>query len=228
MNTLTQHTDQFGFAAAASTLLSSADLDRAANAVWEDCRRALAILRTLHHQLVNANRDEVNLQDVEAMVGLAVATLPNMDEGAFDAIDKFGRDASIKVTTLLAQQRAMTAVMDALETVAREDATLAEIDAAAQAVHASVSLLPDGARRWEHFYALLAARQLQVVWYPGLGGLPPHPEVHTEETLKAERKAQRKSDALRDAVDELVQQRAKAAAPAGKHATHAALRQRRR
>ncbi|WP_407059354.1 hypothetical protein ACJBUE_22975 (plasmid) [Ralstonia syzygii subsp. celebesensis] len=228
MNALPQNMDQFGFAAAASTLLSSADLDRAANAVWEDCRRALAILRTLHHQLVNASRDEVNLQDVEAMVGLAVAALPDMDEGAFDAIDKFGRDTRGKVTALLGRQHAMVAVMDALETVARADATLEEVNAAAQAVHANASLLPDGVCRWEHFCALLAARQLHVVWYPSLGSLPPKPEVHSEESRQTLRKVRRKRDAFTSAVGELERQRAGAVMPVKKHPASATPRKRSR
>ncbi|QOK91989.1 hypothetical protein HF908_11175 [Ralstonia pseudosolanacearum] len=214
MTSHAQHTDQFGFAAAASQMLSSADLDRAANAVWEDCRRTLAILRTLHRQLDNSSREEVNLHDVEAMVGLAMATLPNLEEGAFDAIDKFGRDTRGKVTALLGQQQAMAAAMDALETVTRPDATLEELNAAAMALHANVSALPDGARRWDHFCALLAARQLHIMWYPGAHGLAPHLEVHTDASLKALRKVNRRLGAYQNAVDELAQQRACASPPA--------------
>lgn len=205
MSATHQHTDAFGFTEAACKI-SSVDLTGTANHVWECCRRSAALLRTLHYRLLHEDQKNVSLSDVEALVELALSALPDPDGEAFDDFDQYSLDANQTMRTLLHRQQALTAVLDAMEIAANPNATLTELNVAATEVYSNTSLLQDGARRWERFSDLIKARHLHIVWHNFGPGLPPRPEIHTAESLKAQRKIQRKMQAFTQAVNQMAGQ----------------------
>lgn len=207
MNAAAPRADAFGFTEDARCI-NEVDLIGTANRVGFALQRSAALLRMLHHRLLNDAEREVSIHDVEALVELALQALPDPNGEAFDAIEQFEQDAKRKVRTLLQRQQAMTAVLDAMEVAARPDATLDKITEAAKTAHDNACLLPDGARHWEAFCTLIEVRGMLIEWVELGSGFPPQCEVHTPESLKKARKVRRKMTAFVQAVHGQAEQRA--------------------
>ncbi|KWC40823.1 hypothetical protein WL51_06965 [Burkholderia ubonensis] len=190
--------------------IGAVSLSNTAYHVGEGCRRSAALLRSLHYQLINATTDEINVHDVEALVGMALSAIPDPDDDAFSAIERFGSAARESEQEHVRRQEAMNAVLDALECAARPDATLNELEAAAGVAYANAALLPNGERRWEAFCSLIQTRGLFVDWIQLFDTVPPTPTVNSAETRRASRTLRRKSEALTVAAKALTLARSSA------------------
>lgn len=188
-----QPTDRFGFPEGALRL-SPVDLTHISNDLIIACQRGKALLRSLHFQLVNDHQG-INLNDVEALVELALSALPDHDGEAFDDIDQYDTDARQTMRKLMHQQQALTALLDATELAARPGASLDEMKQAATTIYDNAALLTDGERHWQAFCALLSERGLHLVWVDLGCGLPPRPDVHTDASLKTARRLDHKMNA---------------------------------
>lgn len=192
--TTAQTVDSFGFPESALRL-SSIDLVHTGNDLAIACHRGKALLRSLHYQLANHHHD-ISLSDVEALVELALSALPDHDVEAFDDIEQFAMDARQSMRKLMHQQQALAAILEAMEQAARPAASLEALRQAAVTIYDNSALLVNGDHHWQAFCTLVKERGLLLVWVDWVNGLPPRPDVHTAESLKAQRKAWRKMNAL--------------------------------
>lgn len=192
--------DAFGFSEAASVIHTR--LIDTANRVGFSITRSAALLRSLHFQLLNANPREVNIHDVEALVALALSALPDPDGEAFETFEECGSEASQTVRAMQEQQRALSALLDAMETAARMEATLEELDEAANAAYGIVSTLPDGQRHWDAFCELIVRRGLSLELLEVVPGVRSYLKVNTPETLAHSQAAQNKMAAFVTAAHE--------------------------
>jgi hypothetical protein len=188
--------DAFGFSEATSRI-STTGLTRQVDIIAHDCYRSAGILRILRLSLLNCNKDEISLYDVQAAVEAALAVLPNPDGEHFTAIDDISHDVNQAVRSLLLRQQAVADLLEAMEVAARMDRTLDEINEAANTAYGVVTILPDGQCHWDAFCELIVRRGLTVK----LIELAPnviHPQVDTPEGHRRNAKLIRKAIALGD------------------------------
>ena len=184
-------TDALGFTPDAEAI-NTTRLDRAMQRITEGCRRSEALLRSLQQQFRYAP-GEVDVDQVEAIVSMALEALPLWTSADFDDIDDWGSDLRAKTRTGIMKARLADTALAALATAGRDSATLEELNAAAVQLHDCAALMPDGDGHMRAFVALIEARGLHVlVLQPGPGVLG-RPAVHTAESMKLARKAQQQT-----------------------------------
>ncbi|KAF7598384.1 MAG: hypothetical protein CGU28_12090 [Candidatus Dactylopiibacterium carminicum] len=191
--------DTFGFTQAAHRI-STTGLTRQVNQIALDCYRSAGILRVLRLSLLNGDKDEVSLFDVQAAVEAALAAMPNPDGESFNAIDDISSDINQAVRSLLQRQQAVADLLEAMEVAARMDRTLEEINEAANTAYGVVAILPDGQRHWDAFCELIVRRGLSVEMIDLGPGFGPRPQINNPETLKLSKVVQRRTKAFARAV----------------------------
>lgn len=200
--------DSFGFSESASRI-STTGLTYLVNQIALDCYRSAGILRVLRLSLLNGDKDEVRLYDVEAAVEAALAVLPNPDGEHFNAIDDLSCDINQEVQKLLLRQQAVADLLEAMEVAARMDRTLEEINEAANTAYGIVSILPDGQRHWDAFCELIVRRGLTVKLIDITPGVV-RPQVDTPEGHRRAAKLIRKAIAVAGETPTAKRRRAKA------------------
>lgn len=193
--------DAFGFSEAASRI-STTGMCRLVNQIAQDCFRSAGILRVLRLSLLNGDKDEVSLYDVQAAVEAALAAMPNPDGESFNAIDDMSSDVNQAVRSLLQRQQMVAELLEAMEVAARMDRTLDEINEAANTAYGIVTILPDGQRHWDAFCELIVRRGLSVELIDLGPGFGPRPKINTPATLKLSKAVQRRTAAFVAAAHE--------------------------
>ena len=193
--------DAFGFSEAASRI-STTGLTCQVNQIALDCYRSAGILRVLRQSLLNGDKGEVSLYDVQAAVEAALAAMPDPDGESFNAIDDISCDVNQAVRSLLLRQQAVADLLEAMEVAARMDCTLDEVNEAANTAYGIVTILPDGQRHWDAFCELIVRRGLSVELIDLGPSFGPRPKVHTPETRKLSKVVQRRTAAFVAATHE--------------------------